>query len=162
MIRSALYARHSTDKQREASIEDQARNCRRIVEREGWQLGKTYWDQAVSGSHADRTGYQSMLVDARAGEFDVLLVDDISRLSRDQVEAETTFRRLEHWGERVIGVSDGYDSEAKTRKVHRAVKNLMNEVYLVDLAGKTYRGLEGQAAQAITRAAMRTDTVTCP
>ncbi len=56
-----------------------------------------------------------------------------------------TIRRLEHWGVRVIGVSDGYDSEAKTRKVHRAVKNLMNEVYLDDLAEKTHRGLEGQA-----------------
>ena len=145
MIRAALYARYSTDKQREASIEDQARNCRRIAEREGWQLGKTYQDQAVSGSRADRAGYQSMLADAKAGQFEVLLVDDISRLSRDQVEAETTFRRLEHWGVRVIGVSDGYDSDAKTRKVHRAVKNLMNEVYLDDLAEKTHRGLEGQA-----------------
>ncbi len=145
MIRAALYARYSTDKQREASIEDQARNCRRIAEREGWQLGKTYHDHAMSGARADRTGYQSMLADAKAGQFDVLLVDDISRLSRDQVEAETTFRRLEHWGVRVIGVSDGYDSEAKTRKVHRAVKNLMNEVYLDDLAEKTHRGLEGQA-----------------
>ncbi len=145
MIRAALYARYSTDKQREASIEDQARNCRRVAEREGWQLGKTYQDQAVSGCRADRAGYQSMLADAKTGQFDVLLVDDISRLSRDQVEAETTFRRLEHWGVRVIGVSDGYDSEAKIRKVHRAVKNLMNEVYLDDLAEKTHRGLEGQA-----------------
>ena len=145
MIRAALYARYSTDKQREASIEDQARNCRRIADSEGWQLGKTYQDQAVSGSRVDRAGYQSMLADAKAGKFDVLLIDDISRLSRDQVEAETTFRRLEHWGVRIIGVSDGYDSEAKTRKVHRAVKNLMNEVYLDDLAEKTHRGLEGQA-----------------
>lgn len=133
MIRAALYARYSTDMQREASTEDQARNCRRIAEREGWQLGQTYQDQAVSGSRTDRAGYQSMLADARAGKFDVLLIDDFSRLSRDQVEAKTTFRRLEHWGVRVIGVSDSYDSEAKTRKVHRAVKNLMNEVYLDDL-----------------------------
>ena len=145
MIRAVLYARYSSDKQREASIEDQARNCRRIAEREGWQLGQTYQDQAVSGSRADRAGYQSMLADAKAGKFDVLLIDDISRLSRDQVEAESTFRRLEHWGVRIIGVADGYDSEAKTRKVHRAVKNLMNEVYLDDLAEKTHRGLEGQA-----------------
>ena len=145
MMRAALYARYSTDKQREASIEDQARNCRRIAEREGWQLGKIYQDQAMSGSRVDRTSYQAMLADAKARKFDVLLVDDISRLSRDQVEAETTFRRLEHWGVRIIGVSDGYDSDAKGRKVHRAVKNLMNEVYLDDLAEKTHRGLEGQA-----------------
>ena len=142
---AAIYCRYSTDKQREASIEDQARNCRRIAEREGWQIAKTYQDQAVSGSRTDRAGYQAMLADAKAGKFDVLLVDDISRLSRDQVEAETTFRRLEHRGVRVIGVADGYDSDAKTRKVHRAVKKLMNEVYLDDLAEKTHRGLEGQA-----------------
>lgn len=89
MIRTALYACYSTDKQREASVEDQARNCRRVAEREGWQLGKTYQDQAVSGSRADRAGYQSMLANARAGQFDVLLVDDISRLSRDRPETAT-------------------------------------------------------------------------
>ena len=144
-MKAAIYCRYSTDKQRNASIEDQARNCRRAIEREGLNCAKTYQDQAVSGSRADRVGYQSMLADAKAGMFQVLIVDDISRLSRDQVEAETTFRRLEYWGVRVIGVSDGYDSAAKSRKVHRAVKNLMNEVYLDDLAEKTHRGLEGQA-----------------
>ncbi len=91
------------------------------------------------------TAAESPNAKAGARKFDVLLVDDISRLSRDQVEAETTFRRLERWGVRIIGVSDGYDSDAKGRKVHRAVKNLMNEVYLDDLAEKTHRGLEGQA-----------------
>jgi len=59
-----------------------------------------------------------MLGDAKARQFDVLLVDDISRLARDIVEAEGTFRRLEHWGVRVIGVADGYDSQAASRKVH--------------------------------------------
>ncbi len=145
MTRAAIYARYSTDKQREASIEDQSRTCRRIAEREGWAIAETYADQGISGSRADRPAYQRMLADAKAHKFAVLLIDDISRLSRDQVEAENAFRRLEHWGVRVIGVSDGYDSAAKTRKVHRAVKNLMNEVFLDDLAEKTHRGLEGQA-----------------
>jgi DNA invertase Pin-like site-specific DNA recombinase len=125
-MKAAIYCRYSTDKQREASIEDQARNCRRLIEREGWTVTKTYQDQAAAGSRADREGYQAMLADAKASKFNVLAVDDISRLSRDQVEAETAFRRLEHWGVRVIGVTDGYDSEAPSRKVHRAVKNLMN------------------------------------
>ena len=144
-MKAAVYTRYSTDKQREASIEDQARNCRQRIQREGWVLTKTYEDRAATGSRADRGGYQAMLEDARARHFDVLLVDDISRLSRDQVEAENTFRRLEHWGVRVIAIGDGYDSDAASRKVHRTVKNLMNEVYLDDLAEKTHRGLEGQA-----------------
>jgi site-specific DNA recombinase len=144
-MKAAVYCRYSSDKQREASIEDQARNCLRVAEREGWAITKVYEDQATTGSHADRAGYQAMLADAKARQFDVLLVDDMSRLSRDQVEAESTFRRLEYWGIRVIGVADGYDSQAASRKVHRTVKNLMNEVYLDDLAERTHRGLEGQA-----------------
>lgn len=47
-----------------------------------------------------------MLADAKSRRFDVLLVDDLSRLGRDQVESETAHRRLEHWGVRVIGASD--------------------------------------------------------
>jgi site-specific DNA recombinase len=46
---------------------------------------------------------------------------------------------------RVIGASDGYDSTSKARKVNRAVRGLMSEVYLDDLAEKTHRGLERQA-----------------
>jgi len=144
-MKAAIYCRYSSDKQREASIEDQARNCRRVAEREGLTVGEIYQDHAVSGSSSDRTGYQKMLRDAKAGLFEVLLVDDTSRLARDQVEAETAFRRLEHWGVRVISATDGYDSRSAGRKVHRAVKGLMNEVYLDDLAAKTHRGLEGQA-----------------
>lgn len=144
-MNAAIYSRFSSDKQREASIEDQRRNCLRVAEREGLAVTKDYHDRAATGSRADRMGYQAMLADAKARQFDVLLVDDISRLSRDQVEAESTFRRLEHWGIRVISASDGYDSRAASRKVHRAVKNLMNEVYLDDLAERTHRGLEGRA-----------------
>ena len=44
----------------------------------------------------------------------------------------------------VIAVSDGYDSQSKARKVHRGVKNLMNDIFLDDLADKTHRGVEGQ------------------
>ena len=82
-MRTALYARYSTDKQRESSIEDQFRNCVQYAERESWQITARYKDGAISGATADRPGYQAMLADAQAGAFDVLVVDDLSRLSRD-------------------------------------------------------------------------------
>ena len=44
-----------------------------------------------------------------------------------------------------MGVSDGYDSQSKSRKVQRGVRGLMNEIYLDDLKDKTHRGLAGQA-----------------
>lgn len=55
--RVALYARYSSDRQSENSIEDQLRICRERVEREGWQLVRSYQDAAISGSTADRPGF---------------------------------------------------------------------------------------------------------
>ena len=84
------------------------------------------------------------MADALARRFDVLIVEDLSRLSRDSVESEAVIRRLEHIGIRIIGVSDSYDSTMGSKKIHRGVKGLMNELYIDDLRQKTHRGLEGQ------------------
>ena len=144
-MRAAIYTRYSSDRQREASSEDQARNCRRRIEAEGWQLVEHFKDEALTGSQSDRPNYQRMLTAAASRKFDVLLMDDLSRLARDQVESERVIRRLEFGGIRILAVSDGYDSQSKARKIQRGVKGLMNELYLDDLKDKTHRGLEGQA-----------------
>jgi site-specific DNA recombinase len=39
-MRAVIYARYSSDNQREASIEDQLEVCRRYVERQGWTIGE--------------------------------------------------------------------------------------------------------------------------
>ena len=69
-MRAVIYARYSTDLQREASIADQVRICRQRIEREGWTLIATYNDAATSGASRLRPGYQKLLEDARAGAFD--------------------------------------------------------------------------------------------
>jgi site-specific DNA recombinase len=142
---AAVYTRFSSDRQRDSSTHDQFRNCDRRLTAERLQLHKHYADEAISGTTTDRPGYQEMLADADAGKFQVLLIDDLSRLGRDQVETERAIRRLEFRGVRILAVSDGYDSTSKARKIHRGAKNLVNEIYIDDLREKTHRGLEGQA-----------------
>jgi site-specific DNA recombinase len=144
-MKVAIYARYSSDNQRAASIEDQSRNCRRRAEAEGWEVVTTFTDAAMSGSDSSRPGYRSTLAAAGRKEFDILLVDDLSRLSRDSIEAERTIRKLEFQGVRIIAVSDGYDSTSKARKIQRGFKNLMNETFLDDLRERVHRGHEGQA-----------------
>ncbi len=144
-MKAALYARFSTDLQRAASIEDQFRNCRKRAEVEGWTIVATFADAAMSGSDANRPRYRAMLEAAARHEFDVLIVDDLSRLTRDAVECERAIRRLEFGGMRIIATSDGYDSTSKARKVHRGFKGLMNEIFLDDLRERVHRGLTGQA-----------------
>ena len=144
-MKAATYARYSTDMQREASIADQRRNLQRFAEREGWKIVEEFSDAGISGTKNNRPGYLAMLAAAKAKAFDVLLVDDLSRLSRDDIETKQTIRRLTFSGIRIIGVSDGYDSSTKGAKIQATVRGMMNEIYLDDLAEKTHRGQTGQA-----------------
>lgn len=146
MTRIATYARFSTDHQRDSSIDDQRRNCLKFAERQGWPEPIHHFeDRAISGALKARPGYQEMLADAERGEFDILLVDDLSRLSRDDVETKTVIRRFKFRNLRIIGVSDGYDSAAKGEKIQSSMRGLMNEMYIDDLREKVMRGMTGQA-----------------
>src|SRR5712691_645728 len=146
-MNAAIYARYSSEGQREASIEDQGRNCEGFAQRQGWRIVKRYKDQAISGTKDEngRPGFRALMEDAEARRFDVVLVDDLSRLSRDQIETERARRRFVYWGVRLIGVSDGIDTDLKGHKVMAGMKGIMNDVFLDDLADKTHRGLTGQA-----------------
>ncbi len=146
-MKAAFYARFSTDLQRNSSIDDQFRNCRKRAELEGWDVVATFADHAISGADNNRPQYRAMLEAAARGDFDILLVDDLSRFSRDQVESERAIRRLEFGGIRLLAVSDGYDSQMKmaTRKIQRGVKSLINEMRLDELREQVHRGLTGQA-----------------
>lgn len=142
-MRIAAYARYSSDSQREASLDDQLRNCRAYCARQGWPEPVIYTDAAISGARADRRGYNRML--AHSAKLDVILVDDLSRLSRDSVECTRVVRRLTFAGVRLIGVSDGVDTARKSHKADVGLRGLMSELYLTDLADKTHRGLTGRA-----------------
>jgi site-specific DNA recombinase len=124
-MRVAIYARFSTDKQKETSVTDQVRVCtNRAQTLPDCDIVAHHSDEGVSGSTRvnSRAGGKKMLADALAGRFDVLIVKGLGRLSRDQVEQETILRRLEFHDIRIIGVADGYDSTSSSRKVQRAVR----------------------------------------
>ena len=143
--RAAIYARYSEDKQRESSIDDQVRNCTRWMDHNGMRIVQVYSDKAISGSVRARPGYLQMLEDSATSSFDVLIIDDLSRLSRDDYEMKGVLRKLAWQGIRVIGVTDGYDSSTKGHKIHAGFKGLMNEMFLDDLRERTHRGMSGQA-----------------
>ena len=111
-----------------------------------WRIVTQHADQGVSGSTpvALRPGGKLLLADALAHRFDILIVEGLDRLSREIGEAETITKRLEYQGIRIIGTADGYDSEARGKKVMRIAHGLVNELYLDDLREKTHCGLAGQ------------------
>src|SRR5437773_312298 len=108
----AIYARYSSELQRETSLDDQIRVCQRFAAQREWRVleDHVYRDSALSGYGVDhRSAYLRMVAAASepSPPFDVLLVDDLSRLSRDTVETVRVYRRLKHNGVELISVADG-------------------------------------------------------
>lgn len=146
-MRAALYARYSSDKQREASIEDQFRNCLRLAEREDWQIIHKYTDEALSGAKINRPGYQALLEAAKRKEFDVIVVDEVSRLWRDQEEQWKAVKRLEYQQVHIRGVNDGVNTLSEGFGLLLSIRGAINEEARREIAKRTHRGLTGQAMQ---------------
>lgn len=143
----AVYARFSSDLQREASIEDQVRRCRAFIEQAGGAASKAiiFSDFAVSGSSIDRPGFEAMMAAVDAGRIDAIVTEDLSRITRDFADAAFIFKRLQYASIPLLGVADGIDTSARGAKLSFTVKSLVADLYLDDLRDKTLRGLEGRA-----------------
>ena len=104
---AAAYARYSTANQQETSIAAQLEGIRAYCEREGVQLcAMPYIDEARSGTNTDRPGFQRLLADARAGQFDAVVVYDISRGSRDVADWFMFRREMQALGVRVLSATN--------------------------------------------------------
>lgn len=142
-MKAALYARFSTEKQSEASIDDQFRVCERIAEREGFEVVERYSDAALSGGTSSRPGYQSLLRAARRREIGVIVAEDSSRLWRELSEQWRALKELQDLGVHVVG--HGLDTRREESKILLAVSGAMAEAYRDEIARRTRRGLEGRA-----------------
>ena len=137
--RAAIYARFSSDRQNERSIDDQVASCRELCARLSFHVVKVFEDRGISGSvAANRPGFQAMLRAAEARQFDVLVTEDLNRLTRGEGEAPQLRRKLEFIGISIVTLADG-----KVTKIHAGLKGLMDSMYLDTLAQHTRRGLEG-------------------
>jgi site-specific DNA recombinase len=145
MNRAVLYARYSSDLQSAASIEDQLRVCTEYAGREGWEIVGTYRDAAISGaSIALRPGLKSLLQDAESGKFDIVLSEALDRLSRDQADMATLFKRLSFRRVKIVTRSEGAISE-----LHIGFQGTMNALMLKELAAKTQRGQGGKVLKGV-------------
>lgn len=145
---AVIYARFSTKNQDPRSIDDQFRRCEEYAAAEGLKIVARYKDEGISGCRQDRPGLDQFLAAAgkRPVPFRHLLVDDSSRLSRDDIDAKTiVFRTLRAVGVVVHDVSSRVRSDDETAELLWGVKGLIDAQYVRDLRKKTHRGLEGRA-----------------
>ena len=148
-MRAAIYARYSSDLQRDTSLEDQIAVARRYASERNWTVVKDhiYNDAGISGARVqNRPSVQRLLAAAgsKPKPFDVVLVDDSSRIARDIPDAIRVMQQLKFLGIRVIYISQGIDSASEQADALVAVHGLIDSLYLKELAKKVKRGLAGQ------------------
>ena len=151
-MRAAIYARYSSENQRPESIEDQVRSCRELAARHGFTVSSDhiFADEAKSGALRDRPGLDRLRAAAQEREFDAVLIDDLSRLSRDNHYLLTLYAEFRFHGVRIISRADSLDSEDDRAKLGFQMRGIVNELFLDDLREKTLRGQKGQKARGFS------------
>ncbi len=144
--RVAVYARFSTLNQRETSLEDQVRRAIEYASRFDATIDEAlvFLDPARSGATLQRPKFQELMRAVEDGRVDIILTEDVSRLSRDMADAAQIFKRLAFREVVLIGIADGLDTRQQGAKVLFGMRAMAAELYLDDLRYKTRRGLEGQ------------------
>ena len=144
--RVATYARYSTNRQDARSIDDQLRRCRAHAQQRSFEVVGDYTDAAVSGSHTERNDLRRLLADARAGRIRHVLVDDLSRLSRDLGDAwRLIYGEFASMNVSVIDCTTGMASDGAGARVTFGALALANDTFLQLVRTETHRGLEGRA-----------------
>jgi site-specific DNA recombinase len=138
-MKVAIYARYSSENQRDASIAEQCRICCEFAQRQGWHIAAEYSDHAVSGATIMRPGFQAMMREALQKKFDIVMAEALDRFSRDQEDTAGLFKRLTFAGVNIVTLAEG-----DITHLHIGLKGTMNALFLKELAEKTRRGLRGR------------------
>ena len=103
---AVIYARYSSDSQREASIEGQLRDCKDYAEKNGITVVGTYIDRAYSAKTDDRPDFQRMIKDSAKKIFDVVLVWKLDRFARNRFDAVNYKYQLEKNGVHLVSAME--------------------------------------------------------
>ena len=150
-----IYARYSSDNQREESIEGQLRECREFAERNGIKVIGTYIDRALSAKTDHRPEFQHMIKDSIKQLFDVVIVWKLDRFARNRYDSAHYKRILKKNGVKVISAKE-IISEGSEGILLEAMLEGYAEYYSVELAEKVKRGLKENALKGKANGGLRT------
>jgi DNA invertase Pin-like site-specific DNA recombinase len=137
---AVIYARYSSDLQREASIHDQTTACREYAVKHGWNVVGCYDDPAVSGaSVANRPGVQRLMAAAKSKRFSVVVVHAIDRLGRRLADLADIYDQL-----RFLGIELYTPEMGQITHMHIAIFGMMAQARLRETGSATKAGQFGR------------------
>ena len=143
-MNAVIYARYSSDSQREESIEGQLRECSDYAERNGMTIVGSYIDRALSAKTADRPEFQHMIKDSAKGLFEIVLVWKLDRFSRDRYDSAHYKHILKKNGVKVVSAKE-HISDGPEGIILESMLEGYAEFYSAELSEKIHRGQKENA-----------------
>ena len=143
LVRASSYSRYSTNLQDESSLEQQQNRCREKASQLGMGISSDleFSDAALSGTKPDRKGVSDLINAAENGLIDVVIVDSLSRLSRELCFTLSTLKNLiQVHGVRFISVTEGIDSALGNWELSAMIMGYTHQEYIKTLGSAVIRG----------------------
>lgn len=141
-----IYARYSSDAQRDASIEQQVKACRQFCERMQYTVIDVYSDRAMTGRTDMRPSFQQMIKDSKSRRFSAVVVYALDRFSRDRYDSAVYKRELKLNGVKVISACENIADDPSGILFESILEGLA-EYYSAELSRKIHRGNDDNASK---------------
>lgn len=139
-MKAVIYARYSSDNQREESIEGQLRECKEYAEKNDMLIVKSYIDRALSAKTDNRPEFQKMIKDSANGLFDIVLVWKLDRFARNRYDSAHYKSILRKNRVKVISATETI-SDGPEGIILESMLEGYAEYYSAELAQKVTRGM---------------------
>lgn len=140
MKTAVIYARYSSDRQTEQSIEGQIRDCREFAQRNNIAIVGTYIDRAMTGTNDNREQFQKMLKDSDNKAWDYCLVYKLDRFSRNKYEMAIHRKHLKDNGVKILSAKENIPDSPEGILLESLLEGI-NQYYSEELSQKTKRGM---------------------
>ena len=138
-MKAVIYARYSSDNQREESIEGQLRECMAYCKKNDITVLQTYIDRAMSAKTDHRPDFQRMIKDSAKGLFDVIIVWKLDRFARNRYDSAHYKAQLRKYGVKVLSATENI-SDGPEGIILESMLEGMAEYYSAELSEKVIRG----------------------
>ena len=135
---AVIYARYSSDNQREESIEGQIRECTAYAEKNGITIVKHYIDRAISAKTDNRPEFQQMIKDSDKKLFGIVLVWKLDRFDRNCYDSARYKTQLKKNGVKLMSATEVI-SDGPEGIILESVLEGYAEYYSADLAEKVVK-----------------------
>lgn len=143
-MKAVIYARYSSDNQREESIEGQIRECMEFANKIGVTVIENYIDRALTATSDNRPDFQRMIRDSNKHCFDMIIVWKLDRFSRDRYDSAHYKHILKKNGVKVVSAKENI-GEGPEGIILESMLEGMAEYYSAELSVKVKRGLKENA-----------------